>query len=97
MIIQDDLHSTLPELFRLLKLMLTIPVTTVSAERSFSGLKKVKTYLCSNCGQERLSHLATISLEPALTNELKTTGVFYDRVLDTFAAKKDRRMDFFYK
>lgn len=77
--------------------MLTIPITAVSAERSFSGLKTVKKYIRSNCGQDRLSHLATISLESALIDELKKTGVFYNRVIDTFAAKKDRRKDFFFK
>uniref|UniRef100_A0A671PJX7 DUF4371 domain-containing protein n=1 Tax=Sinocyclocheilus anshuiensis TaxID=1608454 RepID=A0A671PJX7_9TELE len=83
MIKQDDLHSTLPELFRLIKLMLTIPVTTVSAERSFSGLKRVKTYLRSNCGQERLSHLATISLESlsVILRYVNVSGAICERFL----------------
>jgi hypothetical protein len=41
---------------------LVIPVTTASAERSFSALKRIKTYLRNTTQQERLSSLAIISI-----------------------------------
>lgn len=37
-----------------LMLVVTIPVTTASVERSFSKLKLIKTYLRKYMGQERL-------------------------------------------
>ena len=40
------------------RILLTIPVTVVSAERSFSKLKLIKSYLRSTMSQERLSGLA---------------------------------------
>ncbi|KAL7585893.1 hypothetical protein Lser_V15G42479 [Lactuca serriola] len=44
-------------------ILLTIPVTVASAERSFSMFKLLKSYLCSTMSQERLSGLAMISIE----------------------------------
>ncbi|XP_046864060.1 uncharacterized protein LOC124457977 [Xenia sp. Carnegie-2017] len=40
-----------------------MPSTSSSAERSFSALKRIKTYLRSTQGQERLSAFTTISIE----------------------------------
>lgn len=97
MLIKDDLATTLPEVCRLLKLMLTIPVTSTSAERYFSCLKRIKTYLRNTCGQERLGHLAKISMEYSVTQDLKSSGELYDRVTEHFATMKDRRMAFLYK
>lgn len=41
-------------------------VSSVSAERSFSALKQVKTYLCNTQGRDRLSSLALFSIGKAL-------------------------------
>ncbi|GFV81056.1 hypothetical protein TNCV_2270401 [Trichonephila clavipes] len=43
--------------------MLTVPVSTASAEKSFSKLKLIKTYLRSTMSQERLSALSVLSTE----------------------------------
>ena len=44
-------------------LFATIPVTVASAERSFSKLKLIKTYLRSSISQERLDGLALLAIE----------------------------------
>ncbi|KAL3066136.1 hypothetical protein OYC64_016142 [Pagothenia borchgrevinki] len=77
--------------------MLTIPATSTSAERSFSCLKRIKTYLRNTCGQDRLVNLATISIDSVVVEDLKATGKFYDIVIDHFATMKDRRMAFLFK
>ena len=41
---QNDLIQIVPKAAKLLKLVLTIPATTTSVERSFSALKRIKTY-----------------------------------------------------
>ncbi|XP_071317715.1 LOW QUALITY PROTEIN: zinc finger MYM-type protein 1-like [Trachinotus anak] len=41
---QMDLIQTVPEATKLLQLVLTVPATTASVERSFSALKRLKTY-----------------------------------------------------
>ena len=45
------------EVHKLLKLFFTIPVTTASAERFFSTLRRIKTYLRSTTTQRRLNDL----------------------------------------
>jgi hypothetical protein len=45
------------------RILLTIPVTVASAERSFSKLKLLKSYMHSTMTQERLNGLAMISIE----------------------------------
>ena len=42
----------------LLKVLLTLPVSVASAERSFSSLRSLKTWLRNKIGEERLSGLA---------------------------------------
>lgn len=49
----DDIYSNVCIVFRIL---LTMPVTTASAERSFSKLKLIKNYLRSTLLQEKLSN-----------------------------------------
>lgn len=53
-----------------LRLLLTLPVTVASGERSFSALKLIKTYLRSTMSQERLSGLALISIEHKVRRSL---------------------------
>ena len=60
---QNDLMQTVPEAAKLLQLILTIPATTASVERSFSALKRIKTYNRNRTEEDRLSSLATIAIE----------------------------------
>jgi hypothetical protein len=47
--------------------------------------------------QERLSELATLSIEKELLIELSKNPKFYDDIIDKFANLKDRRIDLIYK
>ncbi|XP_058836416.1 uncharacterized protein LOC131693000 [Topomyia yanbarensis] len=51
-------EDLLPTIYSLYKIMATIPVTTCTAERSFSTLKLLKTYLRNSTSEERLNGLA---------------------------------------
>jgi len=73
----------------ILRIFCTIPVTTASAERSFSKLKIIKNYLRSVMGQERLSNLAILSIEKDIANKID----FSDSI-DKFAAAKARKINF---
>ena len=86
---ESGLTDLFPNVWIALRIMLTIPVSVVSAERSFSKLKLIKTYLRSNMGQERLSGLAIISIENEISSQLD-----YSRLIDLFAEEKVRKVKF---
>ncbi|XP_076942325.1 uncharacterized protein LOC143612162 [Bidens hawaiensis] len=56
-------HGFFPNVVNAYRVLLTIPVTVASAERSFSKLKLLKTYMRSTMSQERLNGLVLISIE----------------------------------
>ncbi|CAG9822191.1 unnamed protein product [Phaedon cochleariae] len=47
-----------PIIHDILKILCTLPVSVASAERSFSGLRRLKSWLRANMGEDRLSGLA---------------------------------------
>jgi len=49
----------------LVRLILTIPASVPSAERSFSALRRLKTYLRNNITEERLTHLLILHIHRA--------------------------------
>ncbi|KAK0155352.1 Zinc finger MYM-type protein 1 [Merluccius polli] len=83
----NQLQEVYPNLWIALRIALTLPVTVASAERSFSKLKLIKTYLRSSMGQERLSGLAVISINRDVAQKLS-----YDDLIADFAARKCRRV-----
>lgn len=95
---QKDLIQTVPEATKLLQLALTLPATTTSVKRSFSALKRLKTYNRNRIDQGRLSSLALISIEAErLSIKIRENkDDFYNRVIELFV-EKDWRMDFIYK
>jgi hypothetical protein len=69
------------------QILLTVPVTVASAERSFSKLKLVKSYLRSTMTQERLNGLATIALESDVLEQIK-----YEDLIEDFISRNSRRL-----
>lgn len=70
-----------------LRILLTIPVSVATAERSFSKLKLIKNYLRSRMGQERLQNLATISIESDFLKQLDM-----ENLVNEFAKNKARKV-----
>ena len=56
--LQKPSQRMLPDVVKLIRLLLTLPVSSVAAERSFSALRRLKTWLRSTIGQERLNAVA---------------------------------------
>ncbi|KAK4707971.1 hypothetical protein R3W88_028896 [Solanum pinnatisectum] len=80
--------DSFPNAYIAYRIMLTIPVTVASAERSFSKLKIIKSYLRSTMSQERLSGLAILSIEKELLEEID-----YTKIINNFASQKARKID----
>ena len=93
-LIKNNLQETLTETKKLLEILVTIPMTTAEAERCFSTLKRVKTFLRNTMSQDRLTALSMLSIEKKFVSQIKN---FNDKVIDKFAAKKERRIDLVYK
>ena len=68
----------------LLQILATIPITTCSAERSFSTLRRLKTYLRSTMKAHRLTGLALINIH----REIKVDA---RKVLERFMQLRSRR------
>jgi hypothetical protein len=74
------LRAAFPRVIKLYRLALTLPVSTASCERSFSCIKRVKTYTRTTMTAGRLTGLALMSIE----NELTKTDTFINEVLEKF-------------
>lgn len=57
---ENHILDLLPELMKFTKLILTLPVTTCTAERSFSTLRRLLTYMRSTMTQARLNSLSIL-------------------------------------
>lgn len=94
---ETGLDESYSEVLKLCQLVLTIPATSASVERSFSTLKRIKTFVRNSTGEERLSNLAVLSIEKECIKDLKVQNPrFYEDVIDRFA-QVDRRIELHFK
>ena len=77
-----------PVIHRLLTILSVQPVSTASAERSFSTLRRLKTWLRNRMGEERLTGLALMA-----THREKINNSDIPDIMEIFAMKKARRLN----
>ena len=70
-------QEVFPELFKLLKIVLTIPMTTAEPERCFSTLKRIKTFLWSTTNTDRFSTLGMRSIADEMIVQIKGSNDSY--------------------
>ena len=73
-------QSLLSEVVKLTKLILVMPATNATSERSFSALKHVKTYLRSCMTQSRLNHLMILHVHKEMSDSLNLVHCVNDFV-----------------
>lgn len=78
-----------PNIFIFLSILITMPVATATAERSFSVMRRVKTHVRSTMLSTRLSSLSVL-------HAYKQWSLDTDKVIDSFALKKTRRLGFLF-
>ncbi len=94
----DLLHHTdlFPSVKQAILIALTLPVTTCTVERSFSTMRRVKTWLRSTMADERLSGLCMMSVHRDRINDSKKRKIFMDKVINKFG-QDHRRLQFLFK
>ena len=75
-----------------MKLILVMPATNATSERSFSALKRVKTYLRSSMTQSRLNHLMILQVHKEMTDSLNLVDCAND-----FVGSSEHRLSVFGK
>ena len=74
-----------PSINKLLHIILTLPVSVASAERTFSTLRRLKTWLRSQMGEERLTGLALLHTHADIPLNI-------DKIIDRFEKSGNRRI-----
>ena len=72
----------LSEVVAIVRLILVMPATNATSERSFSALRRVKTYLRSTMGQSRLNNLMLLHVHKEATDNLDLIACANDFVGD---------------
>lgn len=81
--------NVLSEYVKFIRIILTIPVSSCTAERSFSALRRLKTYLRTTMSQSRLNDLAVLHVH-------KSQKPNFDAVADMFIKKNETRRNAFF-
>ena len=87
------LSEMLPELSKAIEIFRSIPATSCSSERSFSALRRIKTYLRNRTGQDRLSNLALLNIEREYSNRVSKENI--EEIIDIFGKRCGRAQYFF--
>ena len=76
-------RNLLSQVCRVVQLILVMPATNATSERSFSALRRVKSYLRSTMGQQRLNNLMVLHVHRDRTDALNLVDVANDYVEDS--------------
>ena len=77
-----------PSTYIIILILVTMPSSLATAERSFSVMKRIKNYLRSTMGNDRLSSLALLHVHLEIEIDV-------ERVIELFASLKNRKLAFF--
>ena len=84
-----EMPNAFPDLLACFVVVLTLPVASASAERTFSVMRRVKSHLRASMGDDRLSCLSLIAVERELSEKLLKDP---SKVIDEFASCSNRRI-----
>ena len=82
--------EVMSQVSKLMRLLLVMPATNPTSERSFSALRRIKTYLRWTMSQQRLNHLTLLHIHKNRTESLNLVDVAND-----FIAGNDHRKHVF--
>ncbi|CAM4725041.1 unnamed protein product [Leuciscus chuanchicus] len=79
---QPQTRSMLSEVEKLIKLCMCLPISVAASERSFSALRRLKTWLRNTMSQERLTHLAIMNAHSDLLDEIDVSTLIKSRTTE---------------
>jgi hypothetical protein len=77
----DTLHANrdqYPAIYNIISILLTIPVSSVTSERSFNAMRRVQSLLWSTMGDKRLSNVSVVHIHRHVQVDL-------DMIIDDFS------------
>ena len=83
-----DIAAAFPNLARLAAILIVLPVTTATVERTFSSMKLIKTRLRSRMGENTLEHTMRICIE----GPDQSTDDTLEAVIDHYKHTKKRKL-----
>jgi len=84
----EEVRTLFGEVERLIRLLLVVPASSATAERSFSCLRRLKMYLRSTASQSRLNHMAVLRVHQDKVDDLDLKAVQQEFVLKTISDAK---------
>lgn len=84
------MRAMFPHVESLVRLLLVNPASSATAERSFSSLRRLKTYLRSTCGQQRLNSIALCHVHKDIIDDIDV-----DEIMKEFILSRDNRATIF--
>lgn len=96
-LVSENIDDVLSEASKAMNVFLTMSVTSCETERTFSALKRIKTFTRNKMSNHRLSNLSLLSIEKTRVANLLKNAEFISDVIEHFATISPRRVDFLYK
>lgn len=82
--------TMLEEVHKVLLLYLTVPLSSATAERAFSSLRRLKSYLRSTMTQKRLNHVVLLNTHKDQVDQMCIVDI-----AKQFISRNQTRIDFF--
>ena len=89
----EQCSKNYPVTKKLLLIYASLPISSATAERSFSTLNHIKSYRRATMGEERLNGLAKLRIHRQLSDSTVIKN-FVSAIIDNFSKKKKRRKEF---
>lgn len=86
----SSIKDLMDEVLKIVELISVVPASAAPAERSFSTLRRVKTFLRSRMTQKRLTHLLLLTIHDSLAAKINL-----DLVLKEFVCRTAERKSVF--
>jgi len=86
----SEVRTLFAEVEKLVRCLLVVPASSCEAERSFSGLRRLKTYLRSTMSQSRLNSVAVCHV-----HQQRLDDIDLDDICKTFVSLNDDRQRLF--